>query len=539
MVTVEVLYKYFGVLADAKEKAGEHEAEYLAILEAVKGGPSEKRLASQFIARFFKYFPNCAEKALDAQFDLCEDDDVTIRKQAIKDLPSLCRGALEHVPKISNVLTQLLQSDDNTELSLVQCSLITLLKVDPKGTLGGIFTQILQGEDIIRERAIKFLKNKMVTLDDDLWTKDVEDFVIAETRKVLQDVTGDEFMAFMKILSSLKSMKTMQGRQQMVEIVAEQADLDKEFDASDPDVVDRLIQCLKQVVPLFSKNVHSTRFFVYMCDNVLPVLNEVTGSEEDDGQQGALDIQLEILKLFAEMSEHCGQIEKVEERANVIYNTLIEFMPLPPSEENLENTDSNTEPKLLFSHVECLMYAFHQVAGKCPQILAAEQNAERLKDFRLRLQYLARGVQLYIKQLRMALQGKTGEALKSEEDKIKIVALRTTNNINTLIKDLFRNPPSYKASVTLSFKPLGSKATGAANSGAAKRPGITPITFQSGDETTKAKKGRGTEIPIYSPPAGKFSEKAGQFTGTRGRGRGRGYGSRGNRGWAGRGFRRF
>ena len=63
-------------------------------------------------------------------------------------------------------------------------------------------------------------------------------------------------------------------------------------------------------------------------------------------------------------------------------------MPLPPSEENLENSDTSTEPKLLFSHVECLMYAFHQVAAKCPQILAAEQNAERLKDFRLRFRKL-------------------------------------------------------------------------------------------------------------------------------------------------------
>ena len=53
------------------------------------------------------------------------------------------------------------------------------------GTLGGVFTQILQGEDIIRERAIKFLKSKIVTLDDELWTKDVEDFVITETRKVI------------------------------------------------------------------------------------------------------------------------------------------------------------------------------------------------------------------------------------------------------------------------------------------------------------------------------------------------------------------
>ena len=80
---------------------------------------------------------------------------------------------------------------------------------------------------------------------------------------------------------------------------------------------------LSLVSYLLQKNVHSTRFFVYMCDNVLPVLHEVTGSEEEDGQQGALDIQLEILKLFAEMSEHCGQIEKVEERATVIFNTLL------------------------------------------------------------------------------------------------------------------------------------------------------------------------------------------------------------------------
>lgn len=32
-----------------------------------------------------------------------------------------------------------------------------------------------------------------------------------------------------------------------------------------------------------------------------------------------------------------------------------------------------------------------------------------------RLQYFARGLQVYIKQLRLALQGKTGEALKTDE----------------------------------------------------------------------------------------------------------------------------
>lgn len=52
------------------------------------------------------------------------------------------------------------------------------------GTLGGLFSQILQGEDIVRERAIKFLSGKLKTLPEDVMTKEVEDYVFAETKKV-------------------------------------------------------------------------------------------------------------------------------------------------------------------------------------------------------------------------------------------------------------------------------------------------------------------------------------------------------------------
>ncbi len=48
--------------------------------------------------------------------------------------------------------------------------------------------------------------------------------------QVLVDVTGDEFVLFMKILASVKSMSTLQGRQQLVEIVADQADFDTPFE---------------------------------------------------------------------------------------------------------------------------------------------------------------------------------------------------------------------------------------------------------------------------------------------------------------------
>jgi hypothetical protein len=47
-------------------------------LKAVSGGSSEKKLASQLIARFFKSFPSVAEQAINALLDLCEDDDVEV-----------------------------------------------------------------------------------------------------------------------------------------------------------------------------------------------------------------------------------------------------------------------------------------------------------------------------------------------------------------------------------------------------------------------------------------------------------------------------
>lgn len=44
----------------------------------MKGTAKEKRLASQFIGKFFKHFPNLAELAIDRQLDLCEDEDAQV-----------------------------------------------------------------------------------------------------------------------------------------------------------------------------------------------------------------------------------------------------------------------------------------------------------------------------------------------------------------------------------------------------------------------------------------------------------------------------
>jgi hypothetical protein len=530
MTTIEDMYKNFAILADAKDKAGEHVEAYKAIMTGTAGGSNEKRLASQFIARFFKYFPALFDRSLDAMMDLCEDTDVNIRKQAVKDMPALCRDNPALCQRIADVLTQLMQTDDSSELSLINISLVTLLKTNAKGSLSGIFDQILHGDELIRERAITFVASKVrMLLSEEVLSKDAEEELVTLCKKVLEDVTAVEFMTFMRILMSLPSMNTLLGRQQLLDIVTEQADLASKYDVTDSDSTDRLIQCVKQALPLFSKNVHSTRFVEFICLQVLPVLPDA----------GSSAVQLELLKQLAEMVTFCGEMESAANCVANIYTRLLDCMPLPQSDDLALGIDASsgsdsaavtTTPKLQFSCVECLMFTFHHLARRCPQFLTADENAERLRDFRVRLQYFARGVQVYIKQLRTALQGATPETLKTEENKIKSLALKTTTNINSLIKDLFYNPPAYKAVITLSWKSDEPKkpATSEATAGQ-KRSAITPVKFDS--ETVK--KAAKNDQKMYTPPGGKFSEKAGtyqgparggqyggQWRGTRGRGGG-------------------
>jgi hypothetical protein len=78
---------------------------------------------------------------------------------------------------------------------------------------------------------------------------------------------------------------------------------------------------------------------------------------------------------------------------------------LPKSNENLNEQQEQEEAdlKFNFSYVECLMFAFHVLGRYHAEFLSADENKDRLKDFRHRLQYFAKGTQNYIKELRNSL----------------------------------------------------------------------------------------------------------------------------------------
>jgi hypothetical protein len=188
-------------------------------------------------------------------------------------LPTICRERKEYVPKIADVLAQLLQTEDPIELNIVNQSLTTLAKYDAKGFFGGLFSQIITGEDFVRERAVKFLKDRFKLIPSDIFTKEIEDYFLTECQKVMTDVTKDEFVTFMTLLSGLKVSKSLTGQQLLLDIVKEQAELNNPFDVclntilnyflnidfklfllkpSEVEFLDKLLMCIRHAIPFFS-----------------------------------------------------------------------------------------------------------------------------------------------------------------------------------------------------------------------------------------------------------------------------------------------
>lgn len=113
----------------------------------------------------------------------------------------------------------------------------------------------------------------------------------------------------------------------------------------------------------------------------------------------------------------------------------------------------------------------------------------------------------YLRSLQATLQSKTKAELNAGDNKLRVVALKLTNNLHLLIRDLFKKPPAFKAIVGLSWISPNAGSPGA------KRP----LAYEE-DVGSAGGKRRGGQEP-YRPPRGKFSERAGAPPAMRGRGR--------------------
>lgn len=105
----------------------------------------------------------------------------------MKALPSLCKDSKEFAAKVADILAQLLQLEDPQEYNVASNALLEVLKDDPVGVVRCIFKQIhAEHVNAVRERCIKFVIAKVKSLDKALYTTELEDVIIEESKKAIQ-----------------------------------------------------------------------------------------------------------------------------------------------------------------------------------------------------------------------------------------------------------------------------------------------------------------------------------------------------------------
>lgn len=482
-------------LSDELSKTGvdftKHEHNFAKIVEYISCSESkEKTLAAQLAARYLKHFPNHAETCLKSTLEMCKSTDIDIRKHAVMSLTAICRAKPDFVDQVAGALIQLYQSDQVSEVNLINASLVTLISLDTKKFFTSFFAKLEDGSEIVRERALKFLTSKIQTLAPELLTREVEELIMALSKKAMEDVTKDEFIYFVAILSKLKLAKTVNGQAMIVESIKAQADLDKDIDVNDADAIDRFLMCTKNSIPLLTQYNRASAYVNYICLKLLPNLSVLAKNGTD----------LQILQALAEMApfivtEDDPAVINLEKCQELVYSKLLDYLPIPSDVSSSPDTEkapvtaaattvettetgaddeekdeatkttattttteqqslpkaTSNEPDFQFTHIEYLLYAIHQLCRIRPEFFTETlQNKTRL-----RLHHLAVGCTKYMELLSNLLKEvKSSEDLKKEENKLRNVALRTTKNISMMVKDLFKKPAQFKTSVLLSCKPL-------------------------------------------------------------------------------------
>ncbi|CAK9135284.1 unnamed protein product [Ilex paraguariensis] len=538
---IEKLYEYGERLNEAKDKS-QNVKEYEGIIEAAGGfSVKARQLAAQLIPKFVKYFPTLSEQALDQHVNLCVDEELGVRVQAIRGLPLFCKDTPECLSKIVDVLVQLLVAGENVERDAVHKALMTLLRQDIKTSLTVLFKHVGSTEErstdeteSMREKVICYIRDKVFPLKAELLTpqEQMERHVTDLVKKNLQDVTGAEFKMFMDFLRRLSLFgqnAPTERIQELVEIIEGQADLDAQFDVSDGDHMDRLISLLNMALPLFMRGASSSKFFNYLIKQIIPVFDELPE-----------DRKLDLLKNLAECSHYVAPQDSRQ-----LLPSVVQLLKKHMIRRKLED--------IKFTNVECLLYTFHHLAHKTPNAtnslcgykIVTGQPSDRLgedfseyyKDFTERLGIVEDLAKAMIKKLTqgMAEHNRLMTAAKTDEEKNIIKTqkqnttseLRACNNILAMTQPLHSKSPSFigDKKINLSWKEatkFSVPSTGAVS-------GQKRAAAANGSGTSAAKKGReagGVQNQlVHKALDGLHSSgrTGGRGRGWRGRGRGRGY----------------
>ena len=253
---VAALYESTGKLSSALTAgtiATETDA-YTHLITSVSS-PSDavKQLAADTLPLYFHHFPAQSDAALSAYFDLIEDAHAATRLRAIKGLEAMAKNSTTLVPRLADVLAQLLINDDEHERNSVRSVFNALFALDSRACFGVLFATIRDGDnDKLRERALDYLQSQLQKQWKVISGKDASDEVQSEIATGIKGVLAVEGLSekdTRQLMSKLMSLRVVKSdanaKADLAAIINSQAKLDKEFEPTNEEAVDAFVGGLR------------------------------------------------------------------------------------------------------------------------------------------------------------------------------------------------------------------------------------------------------------------------------------------------------
>eukprot|EP00026_Physarum_polycephalum_P006046 Phypoly_transcript_06086.p1 GENE.Phypoly_transcript_06086~~Phypoly_transcript_06086.p1 ORF type:complete len:589 (-),score=107.81 Phypoly_transcript_06086:81-1763(-) len=500
-------------IANISTEPAKYEALYEEILQGSKGGQKSKMLVAQFIPKYLPHFQKFADKSINSLIDLCEEDDLATRVNAIRALPIIAKITPDFLPKVADILGQLLQAEQQVEVDRVKQSLVSLLLQDLKGTLTALFSQTLSEDEGLRVKAIAFIFEKVVPMREEInKTEDSQKSVAENVKRVLPHVvSAKEFQLFTDLLCSLKIYSKGPAASELLELLA---DINANFTASEEGLA-KLTTCIQSAAEFYLRGATSEKFLGILATKALPVF--ATMKEQH---------QVELIQRLTEIAPHLNATD-AKTLMPPLYDLILTQIPLPPTAG-----EAQEDPKINFSIVESALYIFHTLAAKAPGLLrglcginvvtgqpssmSTELAVDKKKDLDARLKHLEETTSKnYIQPMEVVRKSLVKATTPEEIQKKNIIeiALKATHNVLLLAQNLSHKNPIFGAitknlvlSFTIGKGKTSKKPTQTQSAPEPKQIKTTKVAppTKASSTTTTSSTGGGTARPafgsVYVPP---------------------------------------
>ena len=181
-------------------------------------------------------------------------------------------------------------------------------------------------------------------------SEDVQTWLVEEVTKWAARVPQPVLKKLLSLAGSLKALKGKEGQEKLLAIVAAQAGVGgDEFKSSDVEAVRRFTNAFETAQPYFRRGASSDAWVNVLIAHIVPVISTLPD-----------DVAVAACKALAEVSPNLTATQAVAVLPSV-YAALKAQLPGPPPA--VAEGETAPAPKVNFSLVECLLFAFHAIAA--------------------------------------------------------------------------------------------------------------------------------------------------------------------------------